>query len=102
MSMHGVVIWYARQEFKAIIWCEDSGAIGMATGATAWRNPMVDVAVGDFVAFRSEMRGGDRLCRDIQIIESQAAPTLSAAVRAKGNAPAASPNRLLHLCSSRD
>lgn len=102
MSMHGVVIWYARQEFKAIIWCEDSGAIGIATGATAWRNPMVDVAVGDFVSFRCEVRGTDRLCRDIRVVEAQAAPTLPDAVRAKAHRPAVSPNRLLHLCASRD
>ena len=102
MSMHGVVIWYSRQEFRAIIWCEDSKELGIATGPTAWRNPMVEVATGDVVSFRAEMRGSDRLCRDIQVIACQAAPTLPAAMLAKAQTPPVSRIPLLHLCSSRD
>ncbi|MDR7126886.1 hypothetical protein [Pseudotabrizicola sp. 4114] len=102
MTMHGVVIWYSRQEFRAIIWCEDSKELGIASGPTAWRNPMVSVAIGDMVAFRAEMRGSDRLCRDIQVVEGQAAPTLPAAMRAKTKTPPVSRIPLLHLCSSRD
>jgi len=102
MTMHGVVIWYSRPEFRAIIWCEDSKALGVATGPTAWRNPMVSVDVGDMVAFRAEMRGPDRLCRDIQVVESQAAPTLPTAMLAKAQSPCVSNIPLLHLCSSRD
>lgn len=102
MSMHGVVIWYSRQEFRAIIWCEDSKELGIASGPTAWRNPMVRVDVGDVVAFRAEMRGPDRLCRDIQVVEPQAAPTLPAAMLAKAHPAPVSRIPLLHLCSSRD
>ena len=102
MSMHGVVIWYSRSEFQAIIWCEDSKELGMAGGPTAWRNPMVQVDVGDCVAFRVEMRGRERLCRDVHVVECQAAPNLPAAVRAKAQSTPVSKNPLLHLCSSRD
>jgi hypothetical protein len=102
MSMHGVVIWYSRQEFRAIIWCEDSKELGIAGGPTAWRNPMVDVSVGDIVVFRAEMRGSERLCRDVQVVESQAAPSLPATVRAKAQTPQKPKIPLLHLCSSRD
>ncbi|NEX45504.1 hypothetical protein [Pseudotabrizicola algicola] len=102
MTMNGVVIWYSRQEFRAIIWCEDSKELGIASGPTAWRNPMVAVEVGDVVAFRVERRGHDRICRDIQVVDAQAAPTLPAAMLAKAHTPPVSGNRLLHLCSSRD
>lgn len=100
--MHGVVIWYSRQEFRAIIWCEDCKELGIASGPTAWRNPMVEVAVGDVVAFRTEARGGDRLCRDVQVVEQQVAPSLPATVLAKTQTPPRSGIPLLHLCSSRD
>ncbi|MFN3722103.1 MAG: hypothetical protein ACK4VZ_03585 [Paracoccaceae bacterium] len=102
MSMHGVVIWYSRQEFRAIVWCEDSKELGIATGPTAWRNPMVAVGVGDIVSFRAELRGTDRLCRDLQVVESRVAPTLPATVLAKAKTPPVCGNPLLHLCSSRD
>ncbi|MFN4155974.1 MAG: hypothetical protein ACK4HF_15090 [Paracoccaceae bacterium] len=102
MSMHGVVIWYSRQEFRAIVWCEDSKELGLASGPTAWRNPMVSVQVGDIVAFHAERRGTERLCRDIRVVERQAAPTLPAAMLAKAQTPHVSGIPLLHLCSSRD
>ena len=88
MSMHGVVIWYSRQEFRAIVWCDDSKELGIASGPTAWRNPMVAVEVGDIVSFRAERRGKDRLCRDLQVVESRAAPTLPATVIAIAKTPA--------------
>ncbi|MDO8882258.1 MAG: hypothetical protein U0934_10510 [Pseudotabrizicola sp.] len=102
MSMHGVVIWYSRQDFRAIVWCEDSKELGIASGPTAWRNPMVAVEVGDIVGFRAEMRGSDRLCRDLHVVETQVAPSLPATVLAKAQTPPVSRIPLLHLCSSRD
>lgn len=102
MPMNGVVIWYSRQDFRAIIWCEDSKELGIAGGPTAWRNPMISVEVGDCVSFRPEMRGTDRMCRDVRVIQSQAAPSLPAVMLARTQRATVSPNRLLHLCSSRD
>lgn len=102
MGMQGVVIWYSREDFRAIIWCEDSRELGVAGGATAWRNPMVEVAVGDVVAFRAELRGRDRLCRDVRVVESQVAPALPDTMLAKAQSPAVSRFPLLHLCSSHD
>lgn len=101
MSMRGVVIWYSRSDFRAIIWCEDSKDLGIASGPTAWRNPMVKVEIGDCVAFRTEQRGRDRLCRDIHVIEVQSAPHLPEAVLA-ARPKAIVQNPLLHLCASRD
>ncbi|TGD42239.1 hypothetical protein EEB11_14825 [Pseudotabrizicola sediminis] len=100
--MQGVVIWYCRREFRAIIWCEDSKELGIATGATAWGNPMLDVQVGDVVAFRAEQRGTDRLCRDLHVVQRQAAPSLPATMMANAQTRPISGNPLLHLCSSRD
>lgn len=102
MGMHGVVIWYSRKDFRAIIWCEDSKELGIAGGPTAWRNPMLQVEIGDIVAFRTETRGTDRLCRDIHVVESQAAPDLPAAMLNGARSAPVPKNRLLHLCASRD
>jgi hypothetical protein len=51
--MNGVVIWYSKKDFRAVIWCEDSKELGIATGPTAWRNPMAPVEIGDFVSLDS-------------------------------------------------
>lgn len=102
MLMQGVVIWYSRQDFRAIIWCDDSRDLGLARGPTAWRNPMIEVEVGDAVAFRAEKRGGERQCRDIHLIETQAAPSLTATMLTKTHPLPVSRIPLLHLCSSRD
>ncbi len=119
--INGVVIWYSRLDFKALIWCEDSGALAFATGPTSWRNPMIDIAVGDCVAFEVEQAGRERKCRDVHLVAEQLAPDLSLALQAgaaRSLAPApklalcatggAGPtkaergNPLLHLCASRD
>ncbi len=110
--IHGVVIWYSRQEFKALIWCEDSGGLAIATGATSWRNPIGEVAVGDYVAFTPIACGRERKCRDIHLIAPQVAPDLPQAIMGRAR-PATSEtattpperrkgNPLLHLCASRD
>ncbi|MEF3047335.1 hypothetical protein [Pseudotabrizicola sp. L79] len=117
----GVVIWYSRVDFKALIWCEDSGALAFATGPTSWRNPMVEIAVGDCVAFVAEEAGRERKCRDIHLIAAQMAPDLPLSIQqGRGNTPTPPPqlslcstggvaqpaankgNPLLHLCASRD
>ncbi|MDO9640329.1 MAG: hypothetical protein Q7J44_17480 [Pseudotabrizicola sp.] len=102
MSMHGVVIWYSPSSFRAIIWCDDSKELGIASGATAWRNPMLEVQVGDVVAFRTERHGSDRLCTDLHVVESRAAPSPRAEMLAKAETHPVSGIPLLHLCSSRD
>jgi hypothetical protein len=102
VRMHGVVIWYSRPEFRAIIWCEDCKELGIAGGPTAWHNPMIPIEVGDCVAFRVERRGKERLCRDVHVVESHAAPDLPQTMRTTAQARAVSRNPLLHLCSSRD
>jgi hypothetical protein len=102
MGMSGVVVWYSREKFCAIIWCEDSKELGIASGPTAWRNPMVDVSVGDCVAFQIQMRGAERFCRDIRLLECQAAPALPAYMTSQAKSEPLSRFPPLHLCSSRD
>jgi len=101
--MQGVVIWYSKADFQAIIWCEDSKDLGIASGPTAWRNPMATVEIGDAVAFRIGGPGDARRCTDVHLIASSVAPALPDSIRT----PLPSPhfrtrNRLLHLCASRD
>ncbi len=101
--MQGVVIWYSKADFQAIIWCEDSKDLGIASGPTAWRNPMNEVEIGDAVAFRLDPDGPDRRCRDVHIVASSVAPALPSSIRnARPPLPRSGANRLLHLCSSHD
>lgn len=125
--LRGVVIWYQENGYKALIWCEDSGALAFATGPTSWRNPMVEISVGDYVGFSAETEGRERKCRDVHLIASQVAPDLPQSILA-GTAQKSGPhqlggvgpvlslcaesphavtatrtgNPLLHLCASRD
>ncbi len=101
--MKGVVIWYSKQDLRAVIWCEDSQELGMALGPAAWRHPVTPVEIGDFVAFHVDGSGHDRRCHDIHVLERKAAPTLIGAIRDLGRrAKGISGNPPLHLCASRD
>lgn len=102
-SMHGVIIWYSKADFQAIIWCEDSKDLGIASGATAWRNPMTPVATGDEVWFRVDPSATDRRCRDIHLVDPCAAPSLPGAIATQRTAiPRANRNAPLHLCTGHD
>lgn len=103
--IRGVIIWYSRLEYKALIWCEDSGGLAIAAGATSWRNPMVEISVGDYVGFEAAPCGRERKCRDIHLIAAQIAPSLPDSIRNPDQTapkPVLDGNRLLHLCYSRD
>lgn len=100
--MQGVIIWYSRADFQAIIWCEDSKDLGIATGPTAWRNPMCVVDVGDAVTFRLDTANPGRRCTDVQLVATAAAPSLRASITPPRSAPKTSKNRLLHLCVTPD
>ena len=102
-TMRGVIIWYSRQDFSAVIWCEDSKDLGIATGPTAWRNPMAEVEIGDFVAFRVSDVGFERHCKDIHLLEARQAPALPHSIlKPTPLIPVKTRIPLLHLCASRD
>lgn len=101
--MQGVVIWYSRSDFQAIVWCEDSKDLGIVSGPTCWRNPMVTVEVGDYVGFRAEAGEAGRRCRDVHLIEPVAAPTLAESLLDTARkAVHRTKNPLLHLCARHD
>ena len=125
--LRGVVIWYQPSEYKALIWCEDSGSLAFATGPMSWRNPMVEISVGDCVGFIADSHGRERKCRDVHLIAPQVAPELPLAILGESvemhsdpvpqkkkpvlSLCAESPhgvsvertgNPLLHICASRD
>lgn len=101
--MHGVIIWYSKADFQAIIWCEDSKDLGIATGPTSWRNPMSGFEIGDAVYFRLDASTNERRCSDIHLVAPSVAPTLHTSIRKpRAVTPKPEQNRLLHLCYSRD
>ena len=100
--MQGVIIWYSRTDFQAIIWCEDSKDLGIAIGPTAWRNPMAMVEVGDVVTFSHAAAPHGRRCTDVHLVSPAAAPDLHRAIAKANNCAAPGRNRLLHLCATPD
>ncbi len=101
--MQGVVIWYSKADFQAIIWCEDSKELGIVSGPTAWRNPMSMVEVGDVVAFRLDPSNSERRCSDVHVLAPAVAPYLHTSIQQSHHIPPPpNRNRLLHLCVSHD
>lgn len=108
--MQGVIIWYSRADFQAIIWCEDCKDLAIASGPTAWRNPMSVVDIGDVVAFNVHPGGSERRCTDLRQVAPSVSPSLPDSIRRQRSIPQSpvavparsSGNRLLHLCASHD
>ena len=76
VTMRGVIIWYSEQDQRAVIWCEDSADLAIATDASAWRKGDAPVEIGDYVGFTSVITNSGRRCDDIHLIQSQVAPEL--------------------------
>ncbi len=70
-QMIGVVVWSSVERQKAVIWCEDQGALAYLHGAenmlagSGW--PMA----GDLVELASETRGDMRYARDVTLVNRQ-------------------------------
>lgn len=74
--MRGVIIWFSEQDQNAVIWCEDSADLAIATGASAWRNDGALIEIGDYVGFTPVITNEGRRCEDVHLIQSQVAPEL--------------------------
>lgn len=63
--MIGVVLWSDRSRLKAVIWCEDNGALAYLRDSIDFREAKWP-ETGDIVAFRPEAEGELRLAREVQ------------------------------------
>lgn len=69
--MIGVVVWSSAERQKAVIWCEDQGALAylqgsdMLTAGTAWP------VAGDLLELDSETVGDLRYARSVSMLNHQ-------------------------------
>ncbi|MDO5647949.1 hypothetical protein [Paracoccus sp. (in: a-proteobacteria)] len=94
--MIGVVVWSSSATEKAVIWCEDQGALACLLG----QENTVDMAQwpqpGDLVELDSVMDGNLRHARNVTMISEHACPKLPELL---ANSTQQHPH--LHLVSSR-
>lgn len=105
--MLGVVVWSNEPRSKAVIWCEDQGALAYLEGtanlaeAAAWPN------AGDLVELDCTLEGGLRMARNVRLLSQGAGAALPRALRARADispteaAPAAGDLSRLRLVGGR-
>lgn len=81
--MLGVVVWSNETRNKAVIWCEDQGALAYLEGlwnlalSAAWPN------AGDLVELDCAPEGGLRLARNVRVLSQGVGEALPRALRAR-------------------
>ncbi len=80
--MLGVVVWSNEVRSKAVIWCEDQGALAYLEGlanlspASAWPS------AGDLVEMECTLEGGLRLAHEVRLVSQGVGAALPQALRA--------------------
>lgn len=97
--MIGVVVWSSRQREKAVIWCEDQGALAYLQGRDALLNQNFWPEPGDLLELDSEVIGNLRHARRVSLLSEKSCTQLPAALRQ--SVEAARPDHL-RLVSSQD
>lgn len=84
--MLGVVVWSNEKRSKAVIWCEDQGALAylegdenLASGAVTWP------VAGDLVELESDLSAGLRRAREVRLLSQGAGAALPQALREKAS-----------------
>lgn len=82
--MLGVVVWSNETRSKAVIWCEDQGALAYLEGVA---NLAATVAIwpsaGDLVELDCVLEGGLRLARNVRLVSPGVGAALPRALRAR-------------------
>lgn len=88
--MIGVVVWSNEKRGKAVIWCEDQGALAYLEGVGNLAAGAGWPVAGDLVEMESVVEGGLRLARAVRLLSQGAGAALPQALRdhAEGAAPA--------------
>lgn len=87
--MIGVVVWSSAAKLKAVIWCEDQGALAYlhgrdnVVGGPAWPE------AGDMVELESEVRSDLRHAFNVRIVTERKFVELPGILRDAGAEPAA-------------
>ena len=89
--MIGVVIWSSRMTKKAVIWCEDQGALAYASEKTGCDSGMDWPEPGDLIGVETAETEALRQVTSMWLVNARACPQLPAALRAEASRPAAPP-----------
>ena len=95
--MIGVVVWSSEDHLKAVVWCEDHGALAYLHGrdelfqGDQWPN------AGELLELESETIGSIRYARSVVRLNERPCPEIPAILRGD----AAEPPRRMRLVSSR-
>lgn len=89
--MIGVVIWSSRMTKKAVIWCEDQGALAYASDKTGCDGGMAWPEPGDLIGVETAETEALRQVTSMWLVNARACPQLPAVLRAEADRPAAEP-----------
>lgn len=81
--MLGVVVWSNEARSKAVIWCEDQGALAYLEGAASLLSPTGWPCAGDLIELDCIVEAGLRLARNVRLLSPGAGAALPHALRAR-------------------
>ncbi len=82
--MIGVIVWSSAAKQKAVIWCEDQGALAYLHGRDNVQGQLGWPEVGDMVALESELRGELRHAFNVRVIDERKYSELPSLLRSVG------------------
>lgn len=85
--MDGVVIYVARDYSRAIIWCNDQGALAVAPRDSLPVSPLPPLACGDFVTFDLIRDDNLRLCGRVTVVPGRTTAGLTDLLRSTASIP---------------
>lgn len=69
--MIGVVVWSNAEREKAVIWCDDHGALAYLHGSQNLADKTTWPLAGDLVELSSETLGDLRYARDVALVDRE-------------------------------
>lgn len=82
--MIGVIVWSSAAKLKAVIWCEDQGALAYLHGTDKLLDGQNWPEAGDMVALETEMRDNLRHAFKVRIIDEKRFTQLPGILREMG------------------
>lgn len=98
--MIGVVVWSNAAKSKAVIWCEDQGALAYLSGTDKVIGNMGWPEAGDMVELESELHCDLRHAFNVRIVTERKFKELPNMLREIGNSPTGRP--ALRVISSQE
>lgn len=101
--MIGVIVWSSAAKLKAVIWCEDQGALAYMQGTDSIVGDLGWPEAGDMVELETEVRNDLRHAFNVRIVTERKFTELPGILRDIGTEPAPVPARpALRVVASQD